>query len=131
MRSESRGCLHTIPSREEETPPLWWSKIQNFSYPRHCEEHNLISSSTSSPDLQGKAMGILGGDRCTSAKNWGITFVTLWVSGNDVLTMQKKRKPPQRFSPYQSLRITNSSNQMPFYIFHTLPSYHSHHANGK
>ncbi len=26
LRSESRGCLHTLPSREEETPPLWWGK---------------------------------------------------------------------------------------------------------
>ena len=27
LRSESRGGLHTMPSREEETPPLWWGKI--------------------------------------------------------------------------------------------------------
>ena len=26
LRSESRGCLHTLPSREEEKPPLWWIK---------------------------------------------------------------------------------------------------------
>ena len=26
LRSESRGGLHTMPSREEETPPLWWGK---------------------------------------------------------------------------------------------------------
>ena len=24
---ESRGRLRTMPSREEETPPLWWGKI--------------------------------------------------------------------------------------------------------
>ena len=26
LRSESRGCLHTLPSREEEKPPSWWIK---------------------------------------------------------------------------------------------------------
>ena len=25
--SEGRECLHALPSREEEKPPLWWVKI--------------------------------------------------------------------------------------------------------
>ena len=26
LRSESREYLHSLPSREEEKPPLWWVK---------------------------------------------------------------------------------------------------------
>lgn len=47
---------------------------------------------TSSPDLQNKAMGILGDIEPQSAENERrITYATLWVSGNDV-----------RFFPYDT-----------------------------
>ncbi len=42
LRSESRGCLHTLPSREEETPPLWWGKDKRGKFKEERAKYSLV-----------------------------------------------------------------------------------------